>query len=378
MMVRRLTTFATAFGIGLVVFVFASAQMLAAGVEETLGSSGSPDIAIVLSRGSDAELSSNLDQPNVNLITALPGVRERADHTPDAVGEVVGVLALDKIGTTGVSNVQVRGVTDHVLEFRPTARIIEGVAATPGTDEAVVGRAIRGRFRGLEIGQSFDIRHDRPVRIVGVFEDDGSSFESEVWADLDTVRTAFGREGLVSSVRVHLSSESAFDGFRSAVESDRRLGMQALRETTYYADQSQGTATFVRVLGFLIAFFFTVGAMIGAMITMYAAVSNRTREIGTLRALGFSRFGILFSFLLESMVLAMLGGVIGALASLVWGTVEISMVNFASWSEIVFAFHPSPQILLSSMVFAAFVGILGGFFPALSAARVSPIAAMRG
>jgi putative ABC transport system permease protein len=376
--VRRTTTLVTAGGIALTVFAFSGAQMLAHGIEETLASSGSEDVAIVLSRGADAELSSNLEAQQVSVIQAVSGVRERTDGTRDGVGEVVGVIALDKLGTDGVSNVQIRGVDDHVWEFRSQARIVEGRAPTPGTDEAVVGRAIRGRFRGLDIGQSFAIRRNRELRVVGVFEEEGSSFESEVWAGIDAVRAGFGREGLVSSVRVRLTSPAAFDEFRRGVEADRRLGLQAFRETQYYENQSEGTATFIRALGFTIAFFFSIGAMIGAMITMYAAVANRTREIGTLRALGFSRGGILLSFLLESTALALLGGAIGAAASIALGAIEIPMINFQSWSEIVFSFDPTPSILGGGLIFAAVLGILGGFFLAIRASRVSPIKAMRG
>jgi putative ABC transport system permease protein len=376
--VRRTTTIATAAGVGLAVCVFSGAQMLANGIQETLASSGEEDVAIVLSRGSDAELSSSLQQSTVGLVESVPGVRQRSDGTADAVGEVVGVLALDKVGTDGVSNVQIRGVEESVWEFRPTARIAEGRAPRPGTDEAVVGRAIRGRFRGLEIGQSFEIRRNRPVQIVGVLEADGSSFESEVWADLETVRSGFGRETLVSAVRVRLESAEAFETFERGVEADRRLGLQAFRETQYYEDQSEGTATFIRVLGMMIAFFFSIGGIIGAMITMYASVANRTREIGTLRALGFSRGGILVSFLLESTMLALIGGVLGISLSLAMGMIEISMINFQSWSEVVFSFEATPSILGSSLAAAAVIGVIGGLFPALRAARTSPIQAMRG
>ena len=376
--VRKATTGATAGGVALVVFVFASAQMLAQGVERTLGKSGSEDVAIVLSRGADAELSSNVDQASIGLVKASREVRQRSGGIPDAVAEIVGVLALDKVGTTGLSNVQIRGVEESVFQFRPTARVTEGRAARPGADEAVVGASIRGRFVGLEVGQSFEIRKNRRVTVVGVFEDGGSSFESEVWTDLDLVRAAFGRAALVSSVRVRLRSPGDFDAFKRNVEENRQLGLQAIAEPKYYADQSEGTATFVRGLGFIIAFFFSIGAMIGAMITMYAAVANRSREIGTLRALGFSKLNILFSFLLEAIVLSLIGGAAGAGASLLMGFVRFSVINFASWSEIVFTFVPTVVIVGKSVIFAGAMGLLGGFFPAIRAARVPILAALRG
>lgn len=377
LMVRKTTTAATALGIALVVFVFASVLMLSAGLERAMGRSGSPDVAIVLRAGSDAEASSGIELPAAGLVTASPEVATRAGNRPEAVGEVVGVLALDKAGEPGVSNVQVRGVPDDVFRFRPTARIVAGRAASPGSDEVVVGSAIRGRFRGVDLGQSFEIKKNRRVRVVGVFEDRGSSFESEVWADVDTVRSAFGREGLVSSVRVRLRSASQFDAFRRAIETNPQLGLTVKRETVYYEELAQGTTQFLTILGMMIAFFFSAGAMIGAMITMHASVAQRSREIGTLRALGFSRGSILASFLLEAVALSLLGGIVGAVASLAMGLVRFNLVNFATWSEIVFTFAPTPAILLASLVFASVMGLLGGFFPALRAARINILEALR-
>jgi putative ABC transport system permease protein len=230
----------------------------------------------------------------------------------------------------------------------------------------------------MEIGQSFDLKKNRPVKVVGVFSDQGSSFESEVWADIHSVRQAFGREGYVSSVRVRLDSASKFDAFKALVEQNRQLGLLVLRESDYYEKQSEMTATFLTGLGVMIAVFFSLGAMIGAMITMHAQVANRQREIGTLRALGFSKGSILFSFLLESLVLALVGGVIGAAASLAMQFVKITTLNANTWSEIVFTFEPTPDILVRAMFLAGFMGLVGGFFPALRAARISPIEAMRG
>ena len=375
--VRRLTTFATALGVALVVWVLGCAMMLSSGVKKTLGSSGSPDIAIVLRQGSDAELGSGVEDTQIGLVKAMPGVAKDSDGSELGIGEVVVVAAMEKLGAEGVSNVQIRGVAQGAMKFRPHAKIVEGREAKPGTDEAVIGKRIRGRFKNIDLGESFDIKKNRPVTIVGVFEDGGSSYESEVWADVDTVRTAFGRQG-VSSVRVRLESPSKFDGLKAAVESDKRLGLMALRETEYYEKQSEGTSIFLGVLGGLLAFFCSIGAMIGAMITMYSAVANRSREIGVLRALGFSRSSILFAFLMESIFLATIGGAIGVAGCLAMGSVKISMMNFASWSEMVFQFNPTPTVLLTALASAGFVGVIGGFLPALRAAGTSPLAAMRG
>ena len=378
LIVRKTTTIATALGVGLVVFVLSSALMLSAGIQKTLGVSGQDDVAIVLRKGSDAELGSVLDTASVNTIVGGPGVKRDETGKPIGVGEIVVVGALEKIGASGVANVQIRGVTSEAIKFRPHVHIAFGREAKPGSDEVIFGERIRGRFKGTELGETFDLRKNRPVTVVGVFTDQGSSYESEVWVDLDTLRAAYGRAGAISSVRVRLDSSSAFDLFKAAMEGEKQYGYLALREKDYLEKQSQGTSRFIDVMATIISFFFAVGAMIGATITMYAAVAHRQREIGTLRALGFSRGSILFSFLLEAVVLAFFGGAVGAFASLGMGFVHVSMLNFASWSEIVFGFEPTPGIILTSLGLAMAMGLFGGFFPAVRASRVSPVAAMRG
>jgi len=376
--VRKTTTFATAGGLALVVFVFASVMMLANGIKKTLGRSASNDVAVVIRKGSDAELSSGIEDPNVGIVTSAKEVAHADNGAPLGVGEVVVVILLDKLGTDGFTNVQVRGMPDGGLAFRREVKIIAGRAAQPGTDEVMVGKAIRGRFKGVDIGQSFELRKNRPVNVVGVFDDGGSAQESEVWADLNVVRTAFGREGVVSSVRVRLESPSKLDSFKTAIESNRQLDLEVFRESAFMEKQSEGMSIFVKALGYVIAVFFSIGAMIGAMITMHASIANRQREIGTLRALGFSKLSILFAFLLESIALALIGGLLGTAASLLMGMVKFSTMNFATWSEIVFSFEATPAILVKSLVLAAVMGLLGGFFPALRAARMSPVLAMRG
>jgi putative ABC transport system permease protein len=376
--VRKATTIASAVGIGLVVFVLASALMLSNGLQKTLGTTGDPKNAIVIRKGSDAELSSGIEDAQVGLIMSAPGVVKDNQGQPLGVKEIVAVIALDKEGATGISNVQVRGVPDNVMAFRPNVKLVSGRPHQPGTDEAIIGKRLVGRFKGLDLGGSFELKKNRPLKVVGVFEDAGSSFESEVWAGVDTVRTSFGREGVVSSVRVRLESETKFDAFEAAIEQDKQLGLEAQRERAYYETQSEGSSAFISILGIVITVFFSIGAIIGAMITMYATVANRQREIGTLRALGFSRSKVLFSFLLEALMLSLLGGGVGILASLGMGVVKFSMINFASWSEIIFTFDPTPGILLFSLGVGGIMGLLGGLAPAIRAARISPIEAMRG
>ncbi len=377
--VRRATTIATALGIGLVVFVLSSALMLGQGIRNTLVSNGSGNRAIVLRKGSDNEMASGIDSNVVGLLLAAPGVKRGADAQALGTADVVVVASLDKLGKEGmVSNILVRGVQPAAFQVRPEVRIVEGRPAQAGTDEVIVGQGIRGRFLGTELGHSFELKKNRPVKVVGIFESGGSSLESEVWADIDTVRASFGRGSSSSSVTVTLDSPAAYDGFAAYVENDKQLGLQPMRETVYYDKQSENTSLFITILGVVVAFLFSIGAMIGAMITMYGAVSQRSKEVGTLRALGFSRGSVLLSFLFESSVLALVGGVVGGLASMMMSAVKFSMVNFATWQEISFSFDPSPAIVLGSIAMGGVMGIVGGFFPAVHAARLSPIEAMRG
>jgi putative ABC transport system permease protein len=376
--VRRTTTAATAGGVALVVFVFAAVQMLGEGIRHTLLLGGKPDVAIVMRGGSDAELSSTLQPAGIALATSQKEVARRPGGAPDATADVVVVLALDKLGTDGgVSNVLLRGVTEDAFAFHKQVKVIEGRQPKPGGSEVIVGQAIRGRFAGVDVGGTIELRKGRTVNVVGVFEAGGSAYESEVWGDLNTFQSAFGRGNVVSSVRVRLTSADAFNTYRDAIDADRQQELKAQRETVYYETQGQASAQVLQGLGLVIAIFFSVGAMIGAMITMYAAVASRGREIATLRALGFSKFSVLLSFLLESVALALLGGAVGAVAALGMGFVRFSMINFSNWSEIVIRFSPTPGIVIQAILFAGVLGVLGGMLPAVRAARLKLLDALR-
>jgi putative ABC transport system permease protein len=377
---RKTTTIATALGIGLVVFVLGAVLMLGHGLQQTLTASGRPDNGMVLRKGSDGELSSTIDTQSVGLILSAPGVKKDDKGRPMGVGEVVVVILLERPGGEGkLANVTVRGTTEASIAVRPGLHVVDGRPPQPGTDEVMVGKALLGRFDGLSLGSSFDLKKNRPVKVVGVFEAGGSAYESEVWADIDTVRTSFGRTSMVSSVVVRLESQSKYDGFAQTVETDKSLGLNAMRETEYFDKQAGPMLGFIMGLGITIAILFAIGSMIGAVITMYGAVAQRSREIGTLRALGFSRRAILFSFVLESVVLAVMGGLVGVVAALGASVVigDVSMTNFSTWSEIVFRLQATPQILVTAVAVGAIMGLLGGLFPAIRAARMSPIAAMR-
>ncbi len=375
---RKATTAAAVLGIALVVFVLSSSMMLAAGIQKTMATSGRDDQAIVMRKGSDNELSSIVDSTMPGVVLAQPGVKVGEGGVPLGVGEVVVVAAMEKKGTAGsVSNVQMRGVPESALAFRSGLTFVAGRPPKPGSDEAAVGTRLRGKFTGLDLGESFEPRKNLPIQVVGIFADGGSSYESEVWMDLDTLRGAFRRDGMVSSIRARLDSPAAFEAFETAVEEDPRIGLEAMRETEFYEKASEDTAMFLSVLGGIISFFFAAGAMVGAMITMYASIASRQREVGTLRALGFRRRTILGSFLLESALIALIGGAIGTVASLGMGSLEFSMMNQSTWSEIVFRFTPTGRILVTALVLATAMGLVGGFLPALRAARLSTVEAMR-
>ena len=244
LMVRKTTTLATAGGIALVVFVLAAALMLSAGVKKTLVAGGRDDNAIVLRKGSGNELSSSIESPTVSLVLAAPGVKKDETGAPLGTGEIVVVIAQQKLSAEPgqVSNILVRGVTENVFKVRPEVHLIAGRAPKPGTDECLVGKGIAGNFQGMSLGEKFELKKNRPVEVVGIFEAGGSSFESEVWANIETARTSFGREGLVSSVTVRLESAAKLDGFKATVSTDKQLQLETKRETTYYEEQSQGTA----------------------------------------------------------------------------------------------------------------------------------------
>jgi putative ABC transport system permease protein len=377
LVVRRATTVATGLGIAVVVFVFASALMLSAGVRQTLVTGGSRDIALVMRKGGTAEIQSVVEASQLDALYATPGVKQDSSGRSLASPELVLVLTMRRASGVGRANVQIRGVEPSAAQMRSSFRIVEGRAPMPGSDEAIVGVQVRGRFEGLELGKTFEVHKGRRATIVGVFEAGNSSYESEVWLDLTGMQAALLRAGLVSSVRLRLESPEAFDSFKSVVESDKRFGYSVTRETDYFQSQSEGVVQIVTLIGTLISTFFCLCAMAGAMITMYAAIANRQREIGVLRALGFPRRSILLSFLVEALLLTITGGSIGAVAALGMSFLRIPILNYQSMSELVFKFDASPRIIVESLILAAVLGLFGGLLPAVRAARVSPLLAVR-
>jgi len=356
------------------VFVFAGSLMLGEGINRVLTAAGRPDTAVILRKGSDAELSSAIANEYLGLFRGQPQVSQAGGM----VGEIVVVVTADRADGSGVSNVLIRGTPPDGIAFRPEVKLSGGRLPRPGTNEAIVGRGISGRFKGISPGQSFELRRNRPLQIVGEFTSDGSSYESEVWGDLDVIRRSLGREGVVSSARARLTSAADFDEYRKAIETDKRFSMKVMREADYYQKQSQSLAGFLKGMGLAAAIMFSFAAMIGAAITMNGAVAHRTREIGTLRALGFSRSAILFSFLHEAVILSVAAGIIGVAFVQLLSLVKVPIINFQTFSEIVLRFQATPGVLASSLGFSVIMGLIGGLFPAIRASRVSPVEAMRG
>ena len=373
---RRLTTVITMLGVALVVFVFTAVLMMANGVQETLRSTGSDDNLLVARKAAMSEIMSIMDREAAGIIVNLPQVARSADGAPISSKEVVVIINLNKLGADGISNVTVRGVEEPAFQLRPQVRIVEGRMFRWGAREVIAGAGITKRFVGAQIGEKVKFGGD-VWSVVGLFDADGSGFDSELWGDLNQIADAFRRSSF-STVTVRLKDPTDLSGVLNAFESDNRLQyFVAKREKKFFEEQSEMMAKFIRILGIFITVIFSTGAIIGAMITMFGAVANRTVEIGTLRALGFFRRSILQAFLLESLVLSLGGGLMGlGLASLLQ-FFTISTLNFGSFSELAFSFALSPSIVLTSLGFSLLMGFVGGFLPAVRAARLNIVHALR-
>jgi len=372
---RKLTTFLTAGGMALVVYVFATVLMLAAGLRETLVATGQPDNVVIIRRSSQSEVQSGIDRQQAAIVESLADVAVGGDGRKLASKEPVVLINLPKRESGKPSNVTIRGVTSEGVALRPQVRLVEGRMFRPGTAEVVAGRSIAEGFRGAAIGETMRFA-SRDWTVVGTFDAGRTGFDSEIWGDAEQMLQAFRRTGY-SSMLVRLADADRFDAFKAAVESDPRLTLEAKREPRFYADQSETLANFISILGTSISVIFSIGAIIGAMITMYAAVASRTAEIGTLRALGFTRGSILSAFLSESLLLGLVGGIAGLAAASAMQAFEISTTNFQTFAELAFSFTLTPQIALVSLSFAVLMGFVGGFLPAARAARLPIVDALR-
>jgi len=375
LLTRRLTTFLTATGMALVVFVFASMLMLADGLEKTLVETGSFDNVVVTRRSSGSEVQSGIDRLQAAIVETQPEVAIGLNGRSLLAKELVVLIVLQKRGTDSPANVVIRGISDSSLALRPQVTLAAGRMPRPGSSEIVVGESVAKRFKGVALG-AIMVFAMRPWTVVGIFDAGNTGFSSEIWGDVDQFMQAF-RRPVYSSVIFRLRNSSEFGDLKARIESDPRLTLEARRETTYYRDQSKAMAKFLSILGLSLTIIFSVGAVVGAMITMYAAVGNRTTEIGTLRSLGFQRRTILFAFLLESLILGFIGGCAGLFFAAFLQFFTVSTTNFQTFSELAFSFTLTPTTVGKGLAFSLLMGFVGGVLPAFKASRLNIVEALQ-
>jgi putative ABC transport system permease protein len=372
---RKLTTILTAAGMALVVFVFATVLMMAEGLRHTLGGTGSDSNVVIIRQGSQTEVQSTITREQANMVESLPGLATSPEGRARISREVLVLVNMPRKGSGGLANVVVRGTTANGLEMRPQARIVAGRQFRPGSSEIIVGSAMARGDVGLRIGDSIGFGM-RSWDVVGIFDAGSSGFDSEIWGDSEQMMQAFRRQAF-SSLVVGLRDEASYTGFVGELMRQPQIKADVKRERQFYADQSEKLANFIGVLGKTITIIFSVGAIIGAMITMYASVANRTREIGTLRALGFRRGNIVMAFIQEAALLGFVAGAAGLFAASFMQMLEISTTNVQTFSEVVFRLVMTPGIAVQVLVFSMFMGVLGGVLPALQASRLEIVDALR-
>jgi ABC-type lipoprotein release transport system permease subunit len=378
--VRRWTTAVTALGLALVVFVFTTVLMLATGVRETLKATGSAENAKIIRKGAQNEVQSGVLPEHLRLLSAAPEAQMGQDGKAMASPELMVLIFAQREGAKTEeegTNVNVRGVGPLAAELHPP-HALEGRMFKPGTSEIVVGKKLAGRFKGMTLGGQVHFAR-RDWTVVGVMDMGGSAFDSEVWGDIEQFEDAFARRPSFSSITLRLKNPSDLATLKSRVENDPMLNtLEVQPEIDYWAAQSEQTAAFVRIVGIFVVFIFSFGAVLGAMITMYAQVAARTREIGTLRAIGFRRRSVLVSFVAESVILGITAGAFGCAAASLMQLASFTTMNFQSFSEMSFKFHMSPGVVIASMIFATIMGFAGGLLPAMRAARMPIVQATRG
>jgi putative ABC transport system permease protein len=357
-------------GIAGTVGVFVAMLALARGFQATIASSGLPQNAIVQRAGADTEMTSVMMVEDVRLVEDAPQIA-RGETGPLVSPEVVVIAALPLKKGDADANVQIRGVSPHVLEVRDNVRMVEGRFLRPGLAEAVVGKGALSAYQGLDLGSTVRIGAGTWT-IVGVFDGKGTAFDSEVWADAGILNGFYQRPPSVfQSVTVRLRSPADFPAFQATLKGDPRLNVQALREPDYYAKQSTVVTTLITVVGSLIAVVMGLGAVFGALNTMYSAVSERSREIAVLRAIGFGGGAIVLSFFVEALLIALVGGLVGCVAVLPVNGITTGTINWQTFSHLAFAFRVTPDLLAMGMAFALAMGAVGGLPPAIRAARAN-------
>jgi putative ABC transport system permease protein len=363
-------------GIAGVVVVFLAVLSIAEGFKAAMTEVGDPQTVIVMRAGSDTEMSSGLSGNEARIIMDTPGIARDASG-PVASPELFVIVGHPTKKDPSDANLPLRGVSSAALRVRPNVKIIEGRMFTEGTNEIVVGRAASRQFANLTVGSSTHWGQTT-WRVVGIFDDHGSVAESEIWCDAKVLQPAYRRGNSYQSVFVRLPSAGAFQQFKDALTSDARISVTAIRESDYYAAQSEILQQIIRTIGFIVAGLMGIGAVFGAVNTMYNAVATRSREIATLRALGFGSFPVVFSVLAEALLLSLVGGLIGGLAA--WAAFDgyqTSTMNFQSFSQVAFAFAVTPALLIRGLVYSSVMGLFGGMLPAIRAARLPVVNALR-
>lgn len=373
--VRKTTTIMTALGIGLTVAVLLAILAMVEGLNHAFASSGDPLHVLVVRKGAQAELTSNLSRERFNEIKFKPNIAKTASGEPMASLEVVTVIVLESPEAPSGMNINLRGVMPVGIEMRQGLRIEEGKWFTPGRRQCVVGKSVAARYPGARIGEKLQFGRAE-WEIVGVMSQGNTAVNSEIWADVNQIASDFGREGVLSSVLLRATDEPAVQALIADLEADQRLNVDAQTEKEYYAQQTS-SALPIQFIGTFVAVIMAVGSCFAAMNTMYAAVARRSREIGTLRVLGFSQSGILASFFIESLLLATIGGLLGVLLVLPLNNITTGIGSFTTFTEIAFQFRITPSIMAAGVIFGLIMGALGGLFPAAAAARKQILTALR-
>ncbi len=373
---RRGSVLAALMGIAGVVGVLIGVLSMAAGFRHTMAASSSPDSAIVLRSGANDEMSSGLGQDETRLLAEAPGLA-RGTEGPLASAELFVIINLPKRSTGTDANVPLRGVEQAAFRVREKFKLDRGRSFQSGRNEVIVGAGAAQEFMGLDLGNKFKVGRNE-WEVVGIFSAGGGTAESEIWTDAPVLQGAFHRGNSFQSVYARLASPGAFLQFSNSVSGDPRLNVRAIRQADFYAEQSTLLNTLIKTLGYLIASLMAVGAVFGALNTMYNSVSSRSREIATLRALGFGSGAVVASVMLEALAVALVGGVLGAtIAYLAFNGFHTATVNWQSFSQVTFAFQVTPSLLAQGILWASIIGLFGGLLPALRAARLPIAAALR-
>lgn len=372
---RKLTTGITIGGIALVVFVFAAVIMMADGIRKTLASTGSEENIVIVRKSSTGEITSIVDRGVADIISTLPVVQKDEKGEPLITNDAVTVINAPK-KDGGLSNLAVRGVSEVAMNIRNKITIVKGRMFTFGARELIVGTALLKTFNKVDIGDKIRFAGDEWT-IVGEMEAEKSGFESELWCDVRQLQQAFNRDAF-STLTFRKTSDADIEQMKMMFAGDKRLNQyEPENERRFFEKQSEAMRLFIQILGITITIIFSAGAMIGAMITMYAAVANRTTEIGTMRALGFGRLSIMIAFLIESLLTSLIGGLFGIMLASGLQFFSISTLNFGSFTELSFSFAMTQNVIVGSLVFSIIMGIVGGFLPAVKAARMSILSALR-